>query len=363
MKFYIYQKDTPLMSVIYSPAQRKVRTEWLTDKRHPLIPLSVYPERVTYSALLDFLASRVLPKHRYNFTAVLHSVYQMQKYDILQMCQKSHGFSKSDDLRFVFKEKPDTVYEEDKALCQEYWSLGTGNQIKYWDNDTLIKVDTEQESQNEVDAYLLGTFLGLDCVPYTQESVIYFNKQISCCRSLNFLHEDEIEIPVYCILERTDVFSNLPNNIKALDYINFVICCVAGFTGLSLEQVKTWVYDMLVFDYIICNADRHLYNFSVIYNTKTGEYRLAPYFDHGNSFMFLQNPVCYSDFVRLERKYKSKPFSTNPVKNIGDLEQVKLSYNRMFSRTDSLDDLRDLNMLCGHFQVVVHRVNNLLNLF
>lgn len=361
-KIYIYSKDKPMLYI--TRCQNKVKSEWLTEERHPLIPRMVYPEHITYAGLVEFMETRAVPKYRYNISTVLNNVYHMQKFDIFQMCRLSHGFSHSDDLRLVFEDKPEMSYAEEKALYYDYWSLGIGNQIKYWDRNTLIKVDTDRkESQNEVDAYILGSFLGLDCVPYTQGNVIYFNQQYSCCRSLNFLSEDEIEIPVYCILEQTEGFSKLPDNIKTLDYINFVISSISKFTGILPERVIDWVYDMLVFDYIICNADRHLYNFSVIYNTRSGVYRLAPYFDHGDSFMSLQSPVCYSEFIRLERKYKSKPFSTTPSKNIGNLELVKSSFNRMFSHVNSLDDLRCLNMLCGHLQVVVHRVQSLLSLF
>lgn len=46
-----------------------------------------------------------------------------------------------------------------------------------------------------------------------------------------------------------------------------------------------YIYNVILVDFLINNRDRHGANIEVLYNTKTKEYRLAPLFDHGLSFL------------------------------------------------------------------------------
>ena len=45
------------------------------------------------------------------------------------------------------------------------------------------------------------------------------------------------------------------------------------------------IYQMIIIDYLIINRDRHGANIEVLYNSKTKNYRIAPLFDHGLSFL------------------------------------------------------------------------------
>ena len=47
----------------------------------------------------------------------------------------------------------------------------------------------------------------------------------------------------------------------------------------------TYIYEMLVTDYLILNRDRHGANIEVLRNSRTKTIRLAPLFDHGLSFV------------------------------------------------------------------------------
>lgn len=49
---------------------------------------------------------------------------------------------------------------------------------------------------------------------------------------------------------------------------------------------ETYIYTMLVVDFLILNRDRHGANIEVLRNTKTKSVRLAPLFDHGLSLLF-----------------------------------------------------------------------------
>lgn len=71
--------------------------------------------------------------------------------------------------------------------------------------------------------------------------------------------------------------------------------------GLSLNALE----DMLVFDAIICNTDRHYGNFGVLVDNKTNTIAApAPLFDHGNSLFSLggtdlwDNQKAFDEYAR-----------------------------------------------------------------
>ena len=49
---------------------------------------------------------------------------------------------------------------------------------------------------------------------------------------------------------------------------------------------EKYIYEMLVVDFLILNRDRHGANIEVLRDSKSKNYRLAPLFDHGLSFIF-----------------------------------------------------------------------------
>ena len=48
---------------------------------------------------------------------------------------------------------------------------------------------------------------------------------------------------------------------------------------------ESYIYEMLVVDYLILNRDRHGANIEVLYHPEGGSVRLAPLFDHGLSLL------------------------------------------------------------------------------
>ena len=61
-----------------------------------------------------------------------------------------------------------------------------------------------------------------------------------------------------------------------------------GESPLAFCRRMGWeetIYEMLAFDYIILNRDRHGANIEVLKDKRTGECRLAPLFDHGLSLL------------------------------------------------------------------------------
>ena len=61
------------------------------------------------------------------------------------------------------------------------------------------------------------------------------------------------------------------------------------FQFIKRMELEEYFYNMFLFDYLICNRDRHGANIEVL--QKEDSYRLAPLFDNGLSFLF----SCYND--------------------------------------------------------------------
>ena len=101
--------------------------------------------------------------------------------------------------------------------------------------------------------------------------------------------------------------------------------------------------EMIVFDAIICNTDRHFGNFGVLIDNKTNKViKMAPLFDHGNSlfnfaskdvwkskkefdaYVDAQKPVVYDDFMVEAKKYLTKKIK----------EKVKKLFSFKFKKSD-----------------------------
>ena len=62
---------------------------------------------------------------------------------------------------------------------------------------------------------------------------------------------------------------------------------LADLEGSTGETAREAFADMLVFDCLIENTDRHLNNFGMLADSRTGEVKsMAPLFDHGFSLLF-----------------------------------------------------------------------------
>lgn len=110
-------------------------------------------------------------------------------------------------------------------------------------------------------------------------------------------------------------------------------------------ELQEALSDMLAFDALICNTDRHLNNFGFLADNETNEIVApAPLFDHGNSLFYLaygedweslealsayadtQTPCLYDDFFEVARRFMTQKtkakvrkaldfsFSRKPVK-------------------------------------------------
>lgn len=247
-------------------------------------------------------------------------------------------------------------------------SDGTGNQQKIWvDAQHLIKFNTKKrEATKEVTAYKLGKALGLNCAYYELVSIKDKVRMHQACCTISFLKSDEVEITVDTIVDAMNVTFRVGE--PTIDIIDKTILAISDYTGIPNYSVTTWIYDMLVFDYLICNDDRHLTNFEVLSKHSEGGFRLAPYFDHGSSFLGTDRELGLEEYKKRIRSLKSKPFSTNPLVNLGDKDLARESFYKMMkqlggSPSGAKEVLRTLDLPMGHILIICRRIDELVKYF
>ena len=138
-------------------------------------------------------------------------------------------------------------------------------------NYDSIRGITGHESVNELIADRLLTLLGIEHVSYQLiHADIHLDGKIHdtwLCASENFRKKEEDKIAIDVCYENEHL-----DNESPLDY-----CLRMGW--------GTYVWQMLVVDYLLLNRDRHGANMEVLRNRKEKTLRLAPLFDHGLSLL------------------------------------------------------------------------------
>lgn len=243
-----------------------------------------------------------------------------------------------------------------------FGSDGSGNQVKSWLNKRqLLKINSKfRESTKEVDAYILGTAFGLNCAKYTALDVIYKGVTRKACLTESFLCGDEIEITASEMLDFSG--RSIPMTMSSKDYFYILVDVINKYTGLPEEEIALWIMRMLVFDYIICNDDRHLTNFEVLYSPSKNTFRFAPYYDQGGSFLRTDANLSLREYELAYRKFKSKPFSTNPDKNLCDLAFARSVFISMMQKAGGIDNIKSLGLGSGHLSIVLRQIARLRKL-
>ena len=156
-------------------------------------------------------------------------------------------------------------------------STSDGQLKKKWticgDDRMLIKCGRapyKQEPFNEVIASRIGALLGIWHTEYTLAE----QDSEPCCLCRDFIDGNTELVPAWRIIQT----KKQPNS-KSM-YQHFVDCADA----LGIPNVREFLDQMIVIDYIITNEDRHLNNFGAIRNAETLEWLgMAPIYDSGSS--------------------------------------------------------------------------------
>lgn len=92
----------------------------------------------------------------------------------------------------------------------------------------------------------------------------------------------------------------------------------------SFKSVETEIIEMLLFDFISLNSDRHLNNIGIISNQFN--YKLCPIFDNGLSMLSeLSDVIIDMPVFNLDKSLKCKPFMSKPYNQIKLLDLSKIS--------------------------------------
>ena len=173
-----------------------------------------------------------------------------------------------------------------------------------------------QDSVAEVIASRLGALLHIPVVEYRLCRIrLDDGSTILGTTSPNFCTDAESYISFETMVESAD--EPVQWGRAAKDNYTLVLQWFERLTGLDAQQ---YLDTMLLFDYLICNEDRHLNNFGVIKNTENGVYRFPPLFDNGYALGFMQAE--YKPVEQYLFSCKAKPFSTSFSKQLHLVKRI-----------------------------------------
>ncbi len=285
--------DTALLDfeVIENLADPVVRIHWLCESKKHLLPLDMEPNE---NGLAYWLKHRTIPKNRAFVNAFLSKcgLSANRPMDVITVCK---GLSLNDS--YWVTDKNDTrdfnhvnLYENrfSKILANIAFT-GYGSSVRssfasspeFTTNGMLPKCwrringkvylykgatsgasNTGFEPYSEKYTYLAGKQLGFDVIPY--KITRWAGNLCSACEL--FTSKDISYIPVGRII-RTGGMKAVRKYYETL--------------GDTFVQSLN---EMLVFDALVCNTDRHFGNFGVMVNSHTNQIiKPAPLFDHGNA--------------------------------------------------------------------------------
>lgn len=169
---------------------------------------------------------------------------------------------------------------------QENGRSSKGNQLKWSDGKWWYKADyMGYEGLAEVVAsQMLSHSTVPNVVAYEPVEIEFHGERLMGCRSRNFLHpEEELITLEHLFRMHTGMgLSGMLGKISSVkERIRFLAEQVTVYTGL--EEFGRYLAGMLEVDAFFLNEDRHTNNMAVIYHTRTGDFRLCPYFDMGLS--------------------------------------------------------------------------------
>ena len=276
-----------------------------------LLPIGL---ELTEEGLFSWLKSRIIPKNR-EFVEQLLSKMGLSHNDVFGIVKICKGLSLNDSYwmveeDFVGKFKDYNLYDNEfsKTLAliaytgygstqvsgftstPEFTTSGMlpkcwrriNNKIYLYKAGTSGMANTGMEPYSEFYAYQIAKTMGLDCVEY---KLAKWKKNVCSVCEL-FTNIDVSYVPMHRFIKK--------NNLRE----------TASFLKEMGEEFYNSFVDMLVFDALIYNTDRHYGNFGLLVDNKTNKpIKFAPLFDHGLS---LFNYAMENDLDNIEEYSKTR---------------------------------------------------------
>ncbi|MCI9077566.1 MAG: hypothetical protein HFH68_01410 [Lachnospiraceae bacterium] len=179
-------------------------------------------------------------------------------------------------------------------------SSSKGNQKKFISKDKklFIKMQFNYQGRNwnddlvEVIASGLGTQFGFNCL----QQYLGIMDGLDCSYSRVFDGK-------FIAYKRIDPVEQLYDYKAGTDQLKFAIDCIKIKTDVDCSR---YFYQMLLLDYLVCNEDRHLYNFGIL--QKGDGCVAAPLFDFGLGLFEHDNVYRDKTLVQAEKLALKKPF-------------------------------------------------------
>lgn len=313
--FYLKQYDTVLLSfeILEDPLEgQKCRIHEIDEAHANLLPVGL---KKTDEGLMSWLRSRIIPRNREYVDALLakSGLSHNDTKGILQVCR---GLSLNDSYwvveeGFNGKYADYNLYEHDfvKVLsliaCTGYGSSSRakgfssspeftttgmlrkgwrrlGGKVLLYKGGTSGAANTGNEPYSEFYAAQVAERMGIRHVPYG----LSMWKGCMCSTCELFCDIDHSFVPICRFMDKCTLRT-------VADYLRSL--------GRSYYDCFA---DMLVFDALICNEDRHFGNFGLMVDNKTNQpYAFAPLFDHGLS---LFNYAMPDDMKTLDEYAKTR---------------------------------------------------------
>lgn len=310
MIYILKNKDINILKfeVISNLRDPEVNIVWVNQEQNALLPLDL---KISNDSLARWLKNRTIPRNRAFVNAFLAKcgLSINRPMDIISV---SKGLSLNDCF-WVVPEDFDGTFEENNLYDNPFNTIlsyiaftGTGSSARtslnsspeFTTNGMLPKcwrrikgkvmlfkggtsgaANTGNEPYSEFYAAQVAAQMGLNHVPYTLGKW----KSIICSVCELFTSKDYSYIPIGRVVSSSgfqavvDYYRNLGDSF----YNEFV--------------------DMIVFDAVVCNTDRHYGNFGFLVDNNTNQIAApAPLFDHGSALFNLAGMACWIDEKELE---------------------------------------------------------------
>ncbi len=183
-----------------------------------------------------------------------------------------------------------------------------GNQAKYTDGNIWIK--TNYLGYEDVAEYICSQLLKCSNITdFVTYELCSFDGQ-DACYSKDFLKPGERILTLGRILALYGItqvtIDRLPTTKERFD---LVVNTIKQYAQIDITE---YLSNILAFDAVVMNEDRHIFNLAIIYSDETKMYRPCPIFDNGLSLMSDTHhyPEYTSPIINM-RRIKSKPFNTS----------------------------------------------------
>ncbi|MCR5250554.1 MAG: XRE family transcriptional regulator [Lachnospiraceae bacterium] len=303
--------DTNLLkfTIIENLSDPVLQITWINEKEKRLLPLGM---ELSDKGLASWMKSRVIPKNRAYVNAFLAKcgLNANRPMDIITVCR---GLSLNDSY-WVVEDGFEGTYEDNNfyennisrvlamiaftgygssagvslASSPEFTTHGMlpkcwrriAGKVYLYKGAASGAPNTGNEPYSESYAYEIGTVLDINVVPYKIST--WKNYLCSVCEL--FTSKDVAFVPIGRIVKT--------GGMKAVRKY---------YENLGAEYVDA-LNDMIVFDALIYNTDRHYGNFGLLVDSRTNKIIApAPVFDHGNSLFNLAGEENWADEKRLKK--------------------------------------------------------------